>query len=264
MHAGIDVDEAWTLLHNQVPHLYPNATYNYRGKLQPKAIITAAVFRLEVTFTIAFEVKDHGWIIFSDNNISNMIARLEIYNHFSPEDPRIPPYEEYIEEETRPYQNGDMVRFNLKGFIEITDRSDEGPGRLGGDNGRKIILPAIVYGKPPINTTSSTNPKVHGSAPGTIDVQKLSDESESDSFPTDSESDIDADYTHRLARIHHAMHKKEPVFAVFVGEFQGYQGKLSQCEFRVYHSSEPPQSMSAFFSENLQHIREVSTFLGHN
>jgi hypothetical protein len=102
MHAGIDVDEAWRLLHNQVPRLYPNATYNYRGKLQPKAIITAAVFREDVTFTIAFEVKDHGWITFPDNNVSNMITRQEIYDHFSLEDPRIPPLVEYIEEDTRP------------------------------------------------------------------------------------------------------------------------------------------------------------------
>jgi hypothetical protein len=259
MHAGIDVDEAWSLLHNQVPRLYPNATYNYQGKLQPKAIITAAVFREDVTFSIAFEVKDHGWITFPDNNVSNMTTRQEIYDHFSVEDPRIPPFVEYIEEDTRPYHDGDLVRFNLKGFIEITDRSNEGPGRNGGDNGRKIILPPIVYGNSPINITSPANPKVQGSATGPLDS-----DSESDSFPADSEEDLDLDFTHRLNRIHQAMHRKEPVFAVFVGEFQGYQSRLSQCEFRMYHNGQPPQSMDIFFQENLQRIRDVSAFLGND
>jgi hypothetical protein len=260
MHAGIDVDEAWTLLHNQVPRLYPNATYNRRGKLQPKAIITAAVFREDVTFSIAFEVKDHGWITFPDNNVSNMTTRQEIYDHFSVEDPRIPPLIEYIEEDTRPYHDGDLVRFNLKGFIEITDRSNEGPGRDGGDNGRKIILPPIVYGNSPINTTSPTNPKVQGSATGAIG----SDDSESDSFPTDSEEDTtETGFKHRLARINHAIHNNEPVMVIFVGSFQGYCDRISQCEFRVDFTEKVMQhSMPDFFNSNWQRICNFSLFMG--
>jgi hypothetical protein len=260
MHAGIDVDEAWTLLHNQVPRLYPNATYNYRGNLQPKAIITVQVFRVDVTFTIAFEVKNHGWITFPDNNVSNMTTRQEIYDHFSPEDPRIPPFAEYIEEESRPYHDGDLVRFNLKGFIEITDRSNESPGRNGGDNGRKFILPPIIYGKPPLDTSDPNFPKIYGGSKAPID----SDESESDSFPTDSEEDtFETGYAHCLARINHAIHNDEPIMVVFVGAFQGYRDQVSQCEFRVDFTDKVEQhSMPEFFEVNWQKVCGFSQSMG--
>jgi hypothetical protein len=119
--------------------------------VQPNLIITAEVLRENVTLMFSFEVKDNGWIEFPNNtDISNMLTRLEIYNQFSMLDPRIPPLAEYIEEDTRPYRTGVPVCFYLKAHIQITDKSDEGPGRLGGDNGTGIFIPAIKYGAPPL------------------------------------------------------------------------------------------------------------------
>jgi hypothetical protein len=216
MHAGLNIQEAWALLHNDIPRLYPHASYNYAGFLQPKLTVTAEVIREVVKISFSFEVKDNGWITYQEHDASNMVTRQEIYTQYAQDDPRIPPLTEYIEEDTRPYQTGNLVSFKLKKFIEITDRSNEGPGRDGGDNGRKIVLPPIIYGKPPINTTSPLDPKVQGSATGPIGKQ-TSDES--DSFPTDSEEDVSG-YEHRLARIAQAVHNHEPIMVIFVGEFQ--------------------------------------------
>jgi hypothetical protein len=193
-----------------------------------------------------------------------MITRQEIYDHFYLEDPRLPPFNEYIEEETRPYHDGDLVRFNLKGFVQITDRSNEGPGRNGGDNGRKIILPPIVYGNSPVNTTSPANPKVQGSLQSPIGLSKASDDSESDSFPTDSEEDTpDTGFQRRLARINHAIHNNEPIMVIFVGSFQGYCDRISQCEFRVDFTEKVMQnSMPDFFNANWQRICNFSLFMG--
>jgi hypothetical protein len=187
-----------------------------------------------------------------------MTTRQEFYIHFAQDDPRIPPMSEYIEEDARRYQNGDLVIFRLKKFIEITDNSSEGPGRNGGDNGRKIILPMIIYRAAPIDTTSPTNPKVHGSARGQIGKQ-TSDES--DSFPTDSEEDL-IGYEHRLQRIAQAVHNHEPILVVFVGEFQGYQDQISQCEFRLEYSGEAPTSMKEFFEYNWKRLCDISIAYG--
>jgi hypothetical protein len=186
---------------------------------------------------------------------------LAIHVHAKTIDPRIPPYEEYIEEETRPYQNGDLISFKLKKFIEITDWSNEGPGRNGGDNGHGTPLPPIIYGAAPINTTSPTNPKTQGRATGQIGTQTSSDESESDSFPTDSEEDM-IGYEHRLQRIAHAVHNHEPILVVFVGDFQGYQDQCSQCEFRLQHVGEAPTSMREFFELNWKRLCDISLAYG--
>jgi ribonuclease HI len=267
MHAGQTIQEAWALLHNQVPRLYPDATFNYAGNLQPGMTVTTQVMRADVRFTVAFEVKDHGWITYPNNDQSNMIDRQAIHAHYAGEDPRIPPLAEYIEEDTRPYHNGDLITFNLKKFGTITDLSNEGPGRNGGDNGRKFILPPIVYSKPPINTADPSDPKNQGSLRGPVGSQSALDDSESDSCPTDSEDDTpDTGYAHRLARINHAIHNKEPIMVVFVGMFQGYCDRFSQCEFRLdYAGGElqaEVQSMKDFFESNWQKLRGISLSLG--
>jgi hypothetical protein len=258
MHAGQTIQEAWALLHNDLPRLYPYATFNYAGFLQPSLTVTAEVIRENVTISFSFEVKDNGWITYRGHDTTNMTTRQEIYAQYAQDDPRIPPLAEYIEEDTRPYQNGDLISFQLKKFIEITDRSNEGPGRDGGDNGRKIILPPIVYQAAPINTTSPSNPKVQGSATGQIGKQ-TSDES--DSFPTDSEEDING-YERRLARIHQAVHNHEPIMVIFVGEFQGYQDRISQCEFRLDYAGEAPTTMQEFFEVNWRKLCDISIAFG--
>jgi hypothetical protein len=122
-----------------------------------------------------------------------MLTRQEIYNHFSVIDPRIPPLAEYIEEDTRPYQDGVPVCFHLKAHFPVTDRSDEGPGRLGGYNGSGIDLPVIKYGVKPINTTDPSNPKVAGSLESALSEAQSGE----DWGPTDSAEDETGE-VHRL------------------------------------------------------------------
>jgi hypothetical protein len=128
-----------------------------------------------------------------------------------------------------------LISFKLKKCITITDRSNEGPGRNGGDNGHGTILPPVISNAAPIDITSPKDPKVQGSATGAIGKQSALDDSESDSFPTDSEEDL-IGFEHRLARIAQAIHNHDPVLFVFVGEFKGYQDQVSQCEFRLEYT----------------------------
>jgi hypothetical protein len=188
-----------------------------------------------------------------------MLTRQEIHAHYAAIDPRIPPLAEYIEEDTRHYRTGIPICFYLKAHVPITDRSDEGPGRLGGDNGTGIILPAIKYGVRPINTTDPSNPKVSGSlksVPG--DAQFASDE---DSCPTDSLEDETGEI-HRLTRISQALYRKEPVMVVFVGHFQGYQEIEAQCEFRLAYDGPSPPSLKEFFELNWARIRDAPSKYG--
>jgi hypothetical protein len=60
LHAGMSVQQPWEQLHHQIPRLYPHATFNYAGMVQPNFIVTAEVLRELVTLTFSFEVKDNG------------------------------------------------------------------------------------------------------------------------------------------------------------------------------------------------------------
>jgi hypothetical protein len=257
MHAGLSIQDAWERLHHQVPRLYPHATFNYAGMAQPNLIASAEVLRENVTVTISFEVKDNGWIEYPDNDISNMLTRHEIYDHYFALDPRIPPLAEYIEEDTRPYRTGVPICFYLKAHILITDRSDEGPDRLGGDTGTGIMIPVIKFGARPINTTDPSNPKV----PGSLKASPGDPDSGEDSCLTDRIED-EVGETHRLTRISQAIHHQEPVMVVFVGHFQGYQEIEAQCEFRLTDSGPPPPSLKDFFEFNWSRIRDASSKYG--
>jgi hypothetical protein len=63
-------------------------------------IVTAEVMRELVSVSVNFEVKDHGWIEYTNvTDISNMLTRQEIHAHYAQDDPRIPPLVEYVEED---------------------------------------------------------------------------------------------------------------------------------------------------------------------
>jgi hypothetical protein len=222
-------------------------------------IVTAEVLRELVTVSINFEVKDNGWIEYPNIvDISNMLSRQEIHAHFSQDDPMIPPLAEYIEEETRPYQTGVPICFYLKSHSIITDRSNEGPGRLGGDSGTGIFLPAIKYRAKPINTTDPSEPKVAGSLRAPVTTSSLGDDdSEQVSEQTDSAEDETGEI-HRLRKIASALHNDEPVMAVLVGHFEGYQEIQAQSEFRLMYKGPPPPSLKEFFNFNWSRIREAA------
>jgi hypothetical protein len=241
--------------------MYPYATFNYSGAVQPGLTVRAEVLREDVNVSINFEVKDNGWIENINNIISNMLSRQEIYDHYFALDPRIPPLAEYIEEDTRPYRTGVPICFYLKAHIVVTDRSNEGPGRLGGDNGTGIDLPKIKYGVQPINTADPADPKVSGSMKSSPGTKTSAADSESDSAPTDRAEDERGE-THRLSRIAQAIHNQEPVMVVFVGHFRGYQDVQAQCEFRLNYSGPPPSTLRDFFEFNWTRIREAATKYG--
>jgi hypothetical protein len=258
MHTGLSIQDAWARLHHRVPRLYEHATFNYAGLVQPNLTVTAEVLREEVTLTFCFEVKDNGWIEHPNNtNISNMLTRQQIHEQFSQIDPRIPRLAEYIEEDTRPYHTGVPVCFYLKAHSQVTDRSDEGPGRLGGDNGTGIKLPAIRYGVKPINTADPSNPKV----PGSLKTMPGSEDSDQVSEQTDS-ADHETGETHLLQKIASALRNDEPVMVVIVGHFEGYQEIQAQCEFRLMYKGPPPPSLKDFFNHNWLRIREAATKYG--
>jgi hypothetical protein len=190
-----------------------------------------------------------------------MLTRIEIYNYVKTFDVRIPPLEEYIEEDTRPYLTGVPICFRLKALSPVTDLSDEGPGRLGGDNGTGINLPPIIYAAPPINTADPSSPKIMGSMRGTPGTSQSASDSESDSCPTDSIED-EVGYAHRLYRITQAIHNQEQVMVVFVGHFEGYQDIRAQCEFRLIYQGPPPPNMKDFFELNWSRIRDSALRYG--
>jgi hypothetical protein len=260
LHAGMTIQNSWELLHHQIPRLYPHATFNYAGMVQPNLIVTTEVMRELVTLTFCFEVKDNGWITYDGNtDLSNMLTRIEIYNCVKTFDSRIPPLEEYIEEDTRPYQTGVPILFRLKALSPVADLSDEGPGRLGGDNGTGINLPPIIYAAPPINTADPSNPKVAGNMKGTPGATQSAPES--DSCPTDSTKD-EVGCAHRLYRIAQAIHNQEQVMIVFVGHFEGFQDIRAQCEFRLIYPGPPPPTIKDLFEHSWSRIRDSALRYG--
>jgi hypothetical protein len=194
--------------------------------LQPNLVITAEVFREEIETSVNFEVKDKGWISFPNSRIVNMTPRLKINAHFASIDPRIPPYAQYEDADDRPYLSARPINFYLEDGIVVNDQSDCASGRLGGDNGSGIILPAITYGAPPTDTARG---KVQGGKLGPIDSDG------SDSCPTDSTEDLPNDDAHKLTQIARAIHKDESVTVCLKGHFKGAEDIESVVEFRSDH-----------------------------
>jgi hypothetical protein len=118
--------------------LYELMTFNYVGQLKPDQTITTEIQRTDVIATIRFEIRVQdrkGYITYERLSTPNMKLRSEIHADLSALDPRIPPYEEYIDEDNRPYYNECLIPFRLREDIEVTDLSSNDPSVAGGDNG---------------------------------------------------------------------------------------------------------------------------------
>jgi hypothetical protein len=88
----ITVQEAWQLLPNDHPRLFPDANLNYRGKLKPGQTVQAEVVTVYAKVAVCFSVKQKGQITFIHETIPNMVPWEEIHAHFAAIDRRIPPY----------------------------------------------------------------------------------------------------------------------------------------------------------------------------
>jgi hypothetical protein len=98
----ITIQEAWQLLHTQVPRLFQQATFNYRGKPSPGQTIQADIARKDVEVAVRFQICHKGAITFTHEIIPNTTAWAEIHAPFAEIDQRIPRYSFYIEDENRP------------------------------------------------------------------------------------------------------------------------------------------------------------------
>jgi hypothetical protein len=239
------VEDAWQQLHHIAPRLFPRATFNYAGLLKPDQVISAEVLREEIEVTGRFEVKDHRHISFENVRIANMMLRPDIHDMFAQLGPRIPPYAQYIDVDDRPHYSETTINFNLHKDIEITDRSDEGPGRLGGNNGHDITLPPIIYPTAPIDVSKG---KVSGGKTGPVDSES------SDSCPTDSSLDAPREDAHKLVQIAQAIHKQASVTVCLKWHFKGFQGQESVVLFKRNHGGPPPVSMQELFQKAFNEI----------
>jgi hypothetical protein len=159
---------AWNLLRHDIPSLVEHPVINYRGFLKPGLTVSAEIQRENVRVSVSFEVIKEGCNTFIHEVIPNMVTWREIHGHYSGIDQRICPWESYVDEELKPYQPDTMLRFRLNKSLEIPDTTREFGGVSGGLTPSGNVLPPIVFPNPPINTTSPTDPKVQGSAPGPI------------------------------------------------------------------------------------------------
>jgi hypothetical protein len=215
-------------------------TFNYVGKLKPNQTITAEIMRTVVKPIVRFEVRvrDHrGHITYEGHTFSNMQRRSEIHEYFCMIDPRIPPYAQYLEMESRPYLTDELIDFKLREDIEISDFSSNDPSVAGGDNGHGIALPAIILAFDPVATIDlSAGTKVQGASRGQVQGDEGS-ESES----TDSEDNP-------LFRIAQSIRRGEKVQVSLEGYFEGYQGIDSVVQFRQPYYGPIPDSLQSLFN----------------
>jgi hypothetical protein len=224
MTAMYDVQEAWRLLRAVVRGLYERATLNYRGNLQPVQTIQAEAAREEVTLWIRFEVSNKGWIRSHQQRVQNMSPRSEIHARYIKADTRIPPLARYVRE-TRPYHEEDLITFRLRQDVPVPDLSGKEGGAAGGDNGRGLIVPAIEYPAPRMDTS---NGKIQGGrksalvdGAGPVPVEPDSD----DSCVTDSGEDAEDLDGHKLVQLAQAVHKGHPTLIAIKGQYKGYEGQ---------------------------------------
>jgi hypothetical protein len=236
-----------------IPSLFEFATFNYVGFLKPDQVITAESRRgAEIPFTVRFEVKDNGFINYEGFKFSNMQPRPEIHEYFCMIDPRIPPCNEYIDVDDRPYQEHGTITFNLQSGIEITDLSSNSPAAAGGNNGSGIFLPPIIYPAPiaPVIDLSAGT-KVQGANTGA--VTHALDESDSES--TGSSDDL-------LLQMAQFLRRRDEVIVILVGHFKGYQDMESIVHFRQNYAGQVPNSTQELFQFAFEKIASLSNAHG--
>jgi hypothetical protein len=237
----IDVQEAWQRLHNEVRRLFEKGIIRYHGKLRPGQTIQVEVQREDIHATVRFEIKDHGVISFTHEQISNMAPRSEIHAYFVREDPRIPPYACYEHEDTRPYCDETILTYHLRKDVEIPDTAANGNGAAGGPNGRGRDLPPVIY---PTALIDVSDGKVMGGKKG---------------MPgPDSSEDEPGEDRHKLIQIAQAVHKGRPVTVTVRGQFQGYQQKGSVVLFQRDHKGAAPAKIRELLTTALQEIQALS------
>jgi hypothetical protein len=133
----------------------------YSGFLKPGLTINVSIPRENVQVSISFEVINGGSITFAHEIIPNMVTWHEIYVYFSNIDQRICPWENYIDEELRPYLMDSPLLFRLNSGLEIPDTTRNFGGVSGGQAPSGRVLPPIVFPKPAVNVTAP------GDKPGT-------------------------------------------------------------------------------------------------
>jgi hypothetical protein len=168
---------AWEQLLQNVANLVENPVLDYRGFLKPGLTITSEIQRENVRVSVTFEVIRGGPITFTHEVFLNMATWREIHSHYSSIDHRICPWENYIDEELRPYYPETPLRSRLNKAREIPDTTREFGGVSGGLTPLGKVLPPIVFPKPAINTASAADPKVPGSQPGPLDATDSSSDS---------------------------------------------------------------------------------------
>jgi hypothetical protein len=172
---------AWGLLRNDVPNLQEEPGIDYRGFLKPGLTLNASIPRVNVRVSVSFEVIRDGCITFTHEVFLNMTTWFEIYSHYSNIDARICPWENYIEEELRPYYQDMPLRFRLNRSKEVPDTTREFGGVSGGLAPDGTVLPPIIFPKPAINVTAPGDKPGTSGHRGPIGPQGSSDSS-SDSW----------------------------------------------------------------------------------
>jgi hypothetical protein len=145
--------------------------------------------------------------------------------------------------------------FSLAKGLEIIESADNGPGRLGGDNGHGVFLPSIIYGLPIPPSIDMSLGKVQGSNPGPVGRES------EDLCPTDSSEDQPGYDDHKLVQIAHAIHKQESVTVCLKGHFKGYENEESVCHFQREHVGPPPSSLEDLFQAAFNEIKALAPTL---
>jgi hypothetical protein len=214
----ITVHAAWQLLHQEVPRLFPNANFNYRGKLRPGQTIQADITRETVEVAVRFQICHKGEIRFIHEFSPTMVTWAEIHAHFLNIDRRIPPYGCCVEEENRLYYPNGMFKFKLAEGVEVPNAWGEDGRVPGGTNANGQVLPPVVFPKPEIYITGDM--KVQGSLkwiPGPLD--SAGEEEEDSDTETDSDEDVDEYDTHKLRELGHAARLKQPITVGIRGQY---------------------------------------------